>query len=205
MIQSDLNDRCSGISYIYWSQIFITNTKVFLYEGDQVIVLRFYCQNFLNSCSRNSSIILLALNNKKTWFSSFLSSVFYCPVVSCSFQSSLCYKDLLSGFKWGLFADDKLGKEGGTLKREAFCVPALLTSSATAVQKPEKFTPNRQHWGFFLFFTPLAAQTVVEIIYLGEVLEKISVFFLSWSPGNGVGCGGCSQRGHQHSGNTRSV
>ena len=104
--------------------------------------------------------------------------MFYCPVVSCSFQSSLCYKDLLSGFKWGLFADDKLGKEGGTLKREAFCVPALLTSSATAVQKPEKFTPNRQHWGFFLFFTPLAAQTVVEIIYLGEVLEKISVFFI---------------------------
>ena len=103
--------------------------------------------------------------------------MFYCPVVSCSFQSSLCYKDLLSGFKWGLFADDKLGEEGGTLKREAFCVPALLTSSATAVQKPEKFTPNRQHWGFFLFFTPLAAKTVVEIIYLGEVLEKISVFF----------------------------
>ena len=67
------------------------------------------------------------------------------------------YKDLLSGFKWRLFAADKLGEEGGTLKRNAFCVSSLLTSVATSIAVQSH---NWRRWWFFYFFHSISGNLV---------------------------------------------
>ena len=157
MIQSDLNGRCPGIGYIYWSAIFINKTTVSpfkaMIKGISCKVDDKYDSPDILSYFRNSIGIKFYCLNILVCFIGQLSSsrLFHSSVISLS------YKDLLSGFKWRLFAADKLGEEGGTLKRNAFCVSSLLTSAATstAVQ-----SHNWRRWWFFYFFQSISGNLV---------------------------------------------
>ena len=152
MIQSDLNGRCPGIGYIYWSAIFINRTTVSpfkaMIKGISAKVDDKYDSPDILTYFRNSMGIKYI-------------GVFYWPALLQLSPAlsviSPSYKDLLSGFKWRLFAADKLGEEGGTLKRNAFCVSSLLTSAATstAVQ-----SHNWRRWWFFYFFHSISGNLV---------------------------------------------